>query len=265
MRLPAKPHDDLNWKIEGNPSIFELDLGLHEPFFPLEDELHFNALAAALTHFTKEVWPRFPESKGILFRGNADFSTFFRWTESQESNYQIWKEDRPKGDEAHLKRLFCAEAFVAYFQMLAHRLPDELPLSLLLNTENTGTLAQTLHLLSPERFEHFQVDCGLHYQSHIGVCFPPDSECGVKELAQLDALMSRLPSFKPVYENLLTEQWDGLDEIYVLTDALTQRGRRKLMGFEAAGGKVIGAEGFEPPTYWSQTSRASQTALCPEK
>ena len=28
--------------------------------------------------------------------------------------------------------------------------------------------------------------------------------------------------------------------------------------------KKIGAEGFEPPTYWSQTSRASQAALCPE-
>lgn len=27
----------------------------------------------------------------------------------------------------------------------------------------------------------------------------------------------------------------------------------------------FGAEGFEPPAYWSQTSRASQTALCPVK
>lgn len=27
----------------------------------------------------------------------------------------------------------------------------------------------------------------------------------------------------------------------------------------------FGAEGFEPPTYWSQTSRASQTALYPDK
>lgn|GEM_PF-7073321 len=28
--------------------------------------------------------------------------------------------------------------------------------------------------------------------------------------------------------------------------------------------KKVGTEGFEPPTYWSQTSRANQTALCPE-
>ena len=29
--------------------------------------------------------------------------------------------------------------------------------------------------------------------------------------------------------------------------------------------KNIGVEGFEPPTYWSQTSRASQAALYPGK
>ncbi len=28
---------------------------------------------------------------------------------------------------------------------------------------------------------------------------------------------------------------------------------------------MIGAEGFEPPAYWSQTSRASQAALYPDK
>ncbi len=267
MKLSAKPHDDLHWKIEGSPSIFEFDLGLHEPFFPLEDELYFNALAAALTHFAKEVWPRFPESKAILYRGRADFSAFFCWSEAQEGNYALWKEDRAEGDEAHLKRLFCAEAFVSYFQMLAHRLPDELPLSLVLDLAHTGTLAETLHLLSPERFEHFQIETAVRLHSTVGVCFPPDSKCSRTVLERLNALICALPSFKPVYEPLLTEQWDGLDEIYILPDALTSSGRRKLTGFEAAGGKVkeFGAEGFEPPTYWSQTSRASQTALCPDK
>lgn len=238
MKLPAKPHDDLNWKIEGAPSLFEFDLGLNEPYFPLEDELTFNALAAALTHFTKEVWPRFPESKAILYRGKADFSSFFRWTETQEANFAIWKEARLVMDEKHLKRLFCAQAFVAYFQMLSHKLPDELPLTLALQVENTGTLAETLHLLSPERFEHFHLESGLHFSSATGVCFPSDEKCNREVLEKLDHLMKRLPSFKPVYEPLLAEQWDGLDEIYVFPEALTQRGKRQLMGFIAAGGKV---------------------------
>ena len=236
MKLSAKPHDDLQWPIEGSPSLFEFDLGLHEPYFPLEDELHFQALSAALTYFAKEVWPRFPESSAILYRGSADFSQFFRWSETQEANYALWKTERPAAPEAHLKRLFCAEAFITYFQMLAHRLPDELPLTLILDPKNTGTLAETLHLLSPERFEHFTVDSGLHFASSLGVCFPPDAECSGEILSKIDLLLETLPSFRPVYEPLLTEQWDGLDEIIVF--ALTPQGKRKLKGFEAAGGEV---------------------------
>lgn len=238
MKLSAKPHDDLNWQIEGQPTLFEFDLGLHEPYFPLEDELHFQALSAALTHFTKTVWPQFPETKAILYRGPADFSSFFRWSERQEVNYQDWKGERPPNDEAHLKRLFCAEAFVTYFQMLAHRLPDELPLSLVLDEKNTGTLAQTLHLMSPERFEHFTVETGERYESKLGVCFPSDERCSGGILKEIDALLPTLESFKPVYEPLLTEQWDGLDEIYVFSEALTPQGERKLKGFIAAGGVV---------------------------
>jgi hypothetical protein len=236
IKLPARPHEDLNWQIEGEPTLFEFDLGLHDPYFPLEDEVHFQSLSAALTHFTKNVWPRFPNSSAILYRGSADFSSFFRWSEKQEANYQDWKADRAPHDETHLKRLFCAEAFVTYFQMLAHRLPDELPLTLVLSPQNTGTPAQTLHLLSPERFEHFTVESGLHFSSTSGVCFPPDEHCSQAILAQIDTL---LPACRPVYEPLLTEQWDGLDQIYVFTSALTPQGKRKLAGFCAAEGRVI--------------------------
>lgn len=237
MKLQARPQDDLIWNIEAAPSVFEFDLGLNDPYFPLEDELHFNALAAALSRFTREVWPRFPESRAILYRGSADFSAHFQWTEKQETNLAVWMEDMPAGDGAHLKRLFCAEAFVTYFQMLAHKLPDELPLILILEPKIIGSLAETLHLLSPERFEHFQIE-GLQFQSNIGVCFPPDAECGEAALQQLNILLQTLPTFRPVYETHLTEQWEGLDEIYVLPQALTEKGRRKLKGFEAAGGTI---------------------------
>jgi hypothetical protein len=239
MKLPARPHDDLNWQIEGNPAVFEFDLGLHDPYFPLEDELHFQALSASLTHFTNQLWPRFTEAKAILYRGSADFSLFFRSSEAQEANYLMWKEGRPSGSEEHLKRLFCAEAFVTYFQMLAHRLPDELPLTLILDPKNTGTLAQTLHLLSPERFEHFTLETNLHFDSTVGVCFPPDSECSSEVLEKIDRLLIALPSFKPVYEPMLTEQWDGLDDLIVIPEAVTAQGRRKLIGFTAAGGNII--------------------------
>lgn len=244
MKLSLRPFDDLQWKIEGSPSVFEFDLGLHEPYFPLEDELHFQALAAGLAHFGQEVWPRFPQAKAILYRGSADFSRFFCWSEGQEANYASWKEERAEAPETHLKRLFCAEAFVHYFQMLAHRLPDELPLKLILQVGETESMAETLHLLSPERFEHFELETGLVFDSNVGICFPRDEKCGEDALKKIEALIGQVLSFRPVYETLLTEQWDGLDEILVLPEYLTEQGERKLRGFEAAGGRVIRGRGI---------------------
>ena len=239
MKLRARPEDDLQWKIEGDFEAFEFDLGLHLPFFPLEDPLYFSNLGAALTHFTETVWPKFPKKQAILYRGSLDFSQFFAWSETFEKQFKEWKEGMPLSDEAHLKRLFTIEAFVYYFQMLAHKLPDELSLKLIVDPTACGTLAQVHHLLSPERFQHFTIDSGFQHDSPIGICFPPDEECTGEILSKIDLLMERLPSFRPVYEHLLTEQWDGLDQLYIFPEAVTARGLRKLQGFEAAGGKAI--------------------------
>ncbi len=235
MRLTGRPHDDLNWEVEKTPAAFEFDLGLSDPYFPLEDELYFHAISRALSHFSQNIWPSH-KAKAILYRGSADFSAYFSWSERQEENYALFKERLPLKDEDHLKRLFCAEAFVHYFQMLAHKLPDEMPISLILDAKDCGTRAQELHLLSPARFEHFDLE--MAYSSNVGICFPDDAVCSDEILSEIDVLIERLGSFKPVYEPLLTEQWDGLDEIYVISKAITASCRRKLLGFQAAGGKV---------------------------
>lgn len=250
--LPAQPHSDLNWtnqikeaESSSQKIIWEFDLGLDAPYFPLEDELRFQTLTMALSKFSKEIWPLFQEKTeaAILYRGPADFTPFFSWSERQEGNFETWKEDRPNGDEAHLRRLFCAEAFIAYFQMLAHRLPDELTLILQLDAGTSGTLAERLHLLSPERFDHFQLEIkGLPDDSHasLGICFPEEGECDRNVLQRLDTVIEQIKTpFKAIPEALLTERWDGIDYLYVLSDAVSSRGKRKLMGFCAAGGIVI--------------------------
>lgn len=236
MRLTGRPHDDLNWKIEKDPAVFEFDLGLTDPYFPLEDELYFQAISMALSHFSQNIWLSYKSARAILYRGSADFSTYFAWSERQEKNYSLFKENLPLFDEDHRKRLFCAEALVHYFQMLAHKLPDEMPVSLILDARDCGSKAQQLHLLSPARFEHFDLETA--YSSNVGICFPDDAVCSDDALSEIDTLIQRLESFKPVYEPLLTEQWDGLDEIYVICKALTSSCRRKLLGFQAAGGRV---------------------------
>ncbi len=77
--------------------------------------------------------------------------------------------------------------------------------------------------------------------------------------------------YRLLYQSCATQKWDGLYEICTFSYCVNEKMERILQGFQAAGGKVrlleknFGAEGFEPPTYWSQTSRASQAALCPER
>ena len=131
--LPARPADSLQWNIDPNLNgkiLWEFDLGLTDPYFPLEEEMHFQTLSLALSKFSREVWPQFQDKTAgaILYRGTADFTTSFSWSERQKENWEAWRRERPKANEPHLHRLFCADAFVHYFQMLAHCLPDELSL-----------------------------------------------------------------------------------------------------------------------------------------
>lgn len=236
MKLLLRPQDDLNWQIVETPEEFFLELGLNAPYFPLEDELHFQSLGLGLSHFGKEVWPKHMV-RGVIYQGSADFNRHFSWTEKQLANFEEWQSTKAPHDLAHLQRLFTAEAFIAYFQMLAHKLPDEMELVIRLDASNTGSLAQTLHLLSPERFEHFRLEWDAPKASALGVCFPPDSLCSSEILKHIDEILAQ-GSVKAVYEPLLTEQWDGLDELIVFPEALSPQGRRKLAGFEAAGGVV---------------------------
>jgi hypothetical protein len=243
--LPGRSTDDLDWqpllpplgleKIE-----WEFDLGLTDPFFPIDDELHFGALKLALSKFTSEIWPTFAErtAGGVLYRGSADFASFFRWSGAQEENWDAWKRTRPEAKEAHLRRLFTADAFAHYFQMLAHALPDEMPLTLHFDASGCGTAAESAQLLSRERFEHFRVE--RERPAATAICMPEESLCSGAVLAKLDRLFASLKEpYRVIEEPFLTESWEGVDRLYVLSEATSAQGRRKLMGFCAAGGLVI--------------------------
>lgn len=253
--LPSQISDDLNWSaqkkqallaVESGKKIFwEFDLGLSSPYFSLEDELLFHSLSLSLTTFTKELWPLFQKNTegACLYQGSIDFSRFFVWTDKQLLNWNAWKLERPLAKEAHLRRLFCADAFAFYFQMLSHRLPDELPITLILSAQGCGTLAEALQLVSKERFEHFNVelkDVPISKASSIAVCFPEEKLCSQQILEKMDQIFDGLEKpIRVIPEPFLTEYWEEVEYLYVLSEALTQNGKRKLMGFCAAGGTVI--------------------------
>lgn len=298
ITLPLHPENTFSWIEEkqqasntvqkGELIFWQFDLGLESPYFPLDEELIFQALCLGLAHFTKELWPLFEKhTEGASFyKGSPDFSSFFYWSAKQEENWTKWIESQHQGTEIQLRRLFCADAFAYYFQMLSYHLPDDLPLTLHFNCSIDCSLAETIQLLSKNRFPHFLLKTeGLPVSdtAKLAVCFPEDSCCSSDVLDHLNFLFSQLKTpYKVIFELFLTESWDGIDFIYVFSKSLHSLGKRKLMGFCAAGGIVIsegakigvskevsveefGAEGFEPPAYWSQTSRASQAALCPDE
>lgn len=255
IQLPARASDDLNWSkpkqealhaIERGDEIFwEFDLGLSLPYFPLEDELLFRSLSLSLSTFTQELWPVFQKnSRGIcLYKGSVDFSSFFIWSENQFANWNEWIGNRAKAKKEHLRRLFCADSFALYFQMLSHNLPDEMAITLILDGAGCGSLSETLQLLSKERFEHFSLQVqslSLTESSSLAVCFPEESQCTQEVLEKLDQIFDTLEKpIRVIQEPFLTEGWEGVEYLYVLSEALQERGKRKLMGFCAAGGTVI--------------------------
>ncbi len=262
IRLPSKPSDSLQWDLssipEAGPLFWHFDLGLEDPFFPLDDEMRFQTLSLALTQFKEKVWPLFQErTRGIvLYKGSADFLQFFLWSQKQKANWLSWKKMELKVDDVQAKRLFCADAFVYYFQMLSYFLPDEVPIYLFLDASEISSLAYRHQLISKERFEHFQIVAkglsefnGLHWVDDQmlenplftqAVCFPLQKECHENILAEIEKIfVSFQTPFRVISEAFLTEDWEDVEILHVLKKGLSSFGERKLKGFEAAGGRIV--------------------------
>ena len=247
--LPCRPSDSLDWSflkipLEG-PLLWRFDLGLEDPFFPLDDEIRFQSLALSLRKFSSEIWPVYQErTKGaILYQGSIDFSLMFAWTERQLENLRVW--------EGASERLFCADAFVHYFQMLSHNLPDEMAVYLFLDATDVGTLATRHQLLSLERFSYFVLATkGLEGTGNLSwemavnrspqaICLPEEKSLSDSFLQRIQAQMDCMEKpFRVISETFLIEEWEGVDVLYVFRGTLSAQGERKIKGFLATGGEV---------------------------
>jgi hypothetical protein len=284
IQLPARLQDDLNWDLQMNQAeravqengqiLWEFDFA----FSSLHHAPAFQSYAIALDQFVKQVWPVYESSTlGIsLHRGPlvpCDEELFVEWLSD------LYGQKRPLNligkMRQHLYRVFCMNTLAEYLHRLGSYLPETAPLYCFPELSSAVSLAETAHLLSKERFGHIQTSLTSSDVS-LGVCLPLDEEVHLAIMNELDEVLDVLEErgipYRVIPESLLTEEWAGLDQILVIPSAVTHQGKRKLQGFLAAGGEVvsieegwektIGAEGFEPPTHCSQSSCASQTALC---
>lgn len=264
IELSAAPHKKIDWKeaidsaekaqSRGQKIFWEFHLGLSEPFFPIDDEMRLQELFCPLQYFSDTVYPHFETaSLGVgLYRGPLDLKDRFFWSEKQKKNFAGWKEERGQESENH----FCLDTYAAYFQLLAQKVPDSLPIFALF--DGTGlSRVEALSLLSKERFHHFHLavkgvgalswclewkeECLVSFEPPIGVIFPLD--CDPEEFEELLRSMDHLAGpYRVVNEAFITEEWDGLETI--VSPVLSPRGKRMLKGFLASGGKVVDAEEF---------------------
>jgi hypothetical protein len=251
--LAARLGDDLDWQVEAQKGLWEFNFGLTN----LADETHFQAYVLAIDQFVRLGY----SGAVCLYRGPiVDLLP--------DEEYKEWLADTEKGDAPHTRRLFAIDSLVEYLHRLGSHFPETIDLFCLLDLEVKSTLAEAAHLLSKERFAHLQLgvigtDLEIDPQAPLAVCLPSDK---LIDFEILDALLKKLSGtpVRIIPEAILNEEWHELDQLIVLENSLSTVGRRMVQGFSAAGGKWIGAEGFEPPTHCSQSSCASQTALCSE-
>jgi len=260
ISLQAGVKADLDWtqaigkaheaSEQGNKLFWELELGLFNKLLhPLAHQSQFLSLALSLDHFRERIWEEFgPVSEGVsLYTGNIDYSKTFPWDDAQHANFLGWCKEHACPENERSKALYCRDAATDYLRLLAARLPDAIPTYVTLNADRVDDLEVTAQLLNVECYEPiklkiFNSPFG-NADSTIALCIPPSTSTlskappNLKEALQTLIAKNLRPRLIPE-ENLISE-WDGLDTLLVCSDYVTASGRRKLLGFCAAGGQIV--------------------------
>lgn len=241
---------------KGRMIFWELQLGLEEKEFPIHDEGVFEALGKALKYFRERVFSLFSHNSigAAIYRGPLDLSSIFSSNETSQNEPSFEKKE------------YYLDLYATYFQVLAHKMPDDLPIYALFDASGLSRM-EALYLLSQERFEHFQVavrnlNCifwclgweealsslGWIGNGHapilraaptLGVCLSSNLQYLESFKHLLDALDTLSLPYRIVSEPFLTQEWDGLEELIVVSSSIGKKEKRKLLGFCAAGGRVI--------------------------
>lgn len=262
----------------GKSILWEIDLGLSGYSFDPQDSAAFFSFTLALEEFSTKVWPIFQDRTFgvVLYRGAFDPSFSFpfpkwetayvEWLSEMRDAVPSWHELKVGVHDYYA--LFCAQNLAEYLHRLISFLPDAVLSFAMIDVSSLGSTALTAQLFSKERFEHTHLIlkgarypfCGIVWEdgamaqgwmgciepkkhsiapSAVGIYLPKDPMIDASILKQLDQLMDSMPMpFRVISEEKLTEEWDGLDKLIVLSKAISVQGKRKLLGFIAAGGIV---------------------------
>jgi len=242
---------------------FEFD---KKPLF-IQDSALFFSYGLRIREFVEKVYTKFKENTlgAVLFRGGVDFSSYFVFTEEHERLYAEYAEEFPLLGKKESSAFFAADVFVQYLQRLCSFFPDDLAAVCLLDMSFVESGAFAAYLTSKERFGYLLPGIkngkvpggylvweegklsGRGEEAKIGVCLPTLQAVSETAMGLIEELLSRLiekgVNFRVLPEENLHESWDGIDDLIVISSLLSSQGMRKLRGFVAAGGRIVGVEG----------------------
>lgn len=168
----------------------------------------------------------------------------------------------------HILRLFCRDVAIEYISLLTNRLPAATDPYVLFNLQGVASdEISTMQLMHPYCFGHLQVgvqgtalpllykrwnrhghdkitlELAPTHVGNIGICLPNPSTAWLSQWHKLkepiQTLSERSILYRIMTEENLTASWDELDFLLYVPQALSIQGKRKLLGFCAAGGTVV--------------------------
>ena len=251
---------------QGLRIFWDIELGLFDKLTkPLHNQSQFLSLSLSLDHFRDTLWNKYrSQTIGLsIYRGSPDFQHAIYRDDKIESDWNLWKDGKDLNQD--LFSLFCANLGSEYLNLLTNRMPDTLPCFAFFDPTEISKPILIAQLLTKERYptillstknssglggdfiwkETSASDQLLHVDisaTKIGVCLPPLAHFGMhSELINevLLKLKNNNDLFRIIPEHMLTTDWDYLDYLIVQSTALSTQGRRKLLGFCAAGGTIV--------------------------
>lgn len=283
LRLPARLNNDLNWAEEkklatqiiasGKAILWEIDLGLSDFQFTPDHSAAFFSFSIAIEEFTKTIWPQFQQmTLGVsLYSGNFPSKRnfpFIHW----ESAFSDWLEEFNVDSLEYYYDLYCIQMLSEYLNRLISFLPESILPFALIDATPICSPGKIAHLFSKERFEFIQLvlkgtkffSSGICWEEDLptqgimkqpsfvpslGLYLPKDESINTTLIKELDQMIFYLHGkqipFRMIPEEKLTEQWDGIEKLMIPSHPISVQGRRKLLGFIAAGGIVTTLEGEE--------------------
>lgn len=259
--LSAQSFDDLKWEKEIHHAqtlikkeqhfVWHLEFGFSSLRFDPHDTAAFFSFSLAVEEFAKTVLPLFKEQTfGVCFyRGGSDLTHLFLLNHWEET-FEEWCRGLSLQKNPWNYSLFCTKVFGEFLQRLLSFLPEEVLGCLFFDISNESSWSKIGYQFNSERFELFELffeNKGECFQkeriSPLGICLPVESFVNSNFFHSLDHVMGELQkekkSFRLIPEAKLTEEWNGLDQLIIFPTYLSAQGKRKVTGFEAAGGQVL--------------------------